>query len=98
MEEQVVYMVKKFVDAGKPVGVICHGPWLLAEADVIRGRTVTSWPSIRTDLKNAGAEVIARKVATHGTRATSRQPAAIRASPDALINLVDTAAAPLETA
>lgn len=44
-----------FFDAGKPVGVICHGPWTLVEADVIRDRTITSWPSLQTDLRNAGA-------------------------------------------
>src|SRR3546814_18735367 len=98
MEEQVVYMVKKFVDAGKPVGAICHGPWLLAEADVIRGRTVTRWPSIRTDLKNAGAEVIDREVETDGNLVPSRQPAAIPAFTAAFIKLVKTAQAPLATA
>src|SRR3546814_13783540 len=51
MEEQVVYMVKKFVDAGKPVGAICHGPWLMAAADVIRGRTVTSRPDRNGDVR-----------------------------------------------
>lgn len=73
-EEQVVYTVKKFVDAGKPVAAICHGPWLLAEADVLRDRTVTSWPSIRTDLRNAGATVVDREVVTDRNLVTSRKP------------------------
>ena len=98
MEEQVVYTVKKFVDAGKPVAAICHGPWLLAEADVIRGRTVTSWPSIRTDLKNAGGEGVDREVVTDGNLVTSRKPEDIPAFTEAFIKLVETADAPLETA
>ncbi len=98
MEEQVVYTVRKFVDAGKPVAAICHGPWLLAEADVIRGRTVTSWPSIRTDLKNAGANVVDREVAVDGNLVTSRKPEDIPAFIAAFIGLVESAEAPLETA
>lgn len=98
MEEQVVYTVKKFADAGKPVAAICHGPWLLAEADVIRGRTVTSWPSIRTDLKNAGANVVDKEVVTDGNFVTSRKPEDIPAFTEAFIRLVETAETPLETA
>jgi protease I len=49
-----VRFVRAFVDAGKPVAVICHGPWTLVEADAVRGRTLTSWPSVRTDIRNAG--------------------------------------------
>jgi protease I len=97
-EEQVVYTVKKFVDAGKPVGAICHGPWLLAEADVLKGRTVTSWPSIRTDLKNAGAEVIDKEAVTDGNLVTSRKPEDIPAFTEAFIQAVETAEAPMETA
>src|SRR6478609_2567992 len=54
-DEDAVAFVRDFVQSGKPVGVICHGPWTLVEADVVRGRTLTSWPSVRTDLRNAGA-------------------------------------------
>lgn len=54
--ESAVGFVKGFFDSGKPVAVICHAPWTLIEADVVRGRTITSWPSLRTDLRNAGAE------------------------------------------
>ena len=98
MEEQVVYTVKKFMDAGKPVGAICHGPWLLAEADAVRGRTVTSWPSIRTDLRNAGAEVVDREAVTDGNLVTSRKPEDIPAFTEAFIQIVETADAPMETA
>lgn len=98
MHEQVVYTVKKFVDAGKPVGAICHGPWLLAEADVLRGRTVTSWPSIRTDLKNAGANVVDKEAVTDGNIVTSRKPDDIPAFTAAFIQLVEMAEAPLATA
>src|SRR5215218_2732659 len=58
MDETVVATIRAFAESGKPVAAICHGPWLLVEADVIRGRRVTGWPSIRTDLRNAGAEVV----------------------------------------
>lgn len=98
MNEQVVYTIKKFVDAGKPVGAICHGPWLLVEADVIRGKTVTSWPSIRTDLRNAGGNVVDREVVVDGNIVTSRNPGDIPAFTDAFIKLVESAEATLETA
>jgi protease I len=98
MEEQVVYTVRKFVDAGKPVAAICHGPWLLVEADAVRGRTVTGWPSIRTDLRNAGATVVDKEVVTDGNIVTSRKPEDIPAFTEAFIRLVETADAPLETA
>jgi protease I len=57
-----VAFAKAFFDAGKPVAVICHGPWTLVEADVVRGRTMTSWPSLRTDLRNAGATWVDEEV------------------------------------
>lgn len=97
MDEGAVRMVKAFAQAGKPVAAICHGPWLLAEADVIRGRTVTSWPSIRTDLGNAGANVVDREVARDGNLVTSRKPEDIPAFTEAFIDLVETAEAPLAT-
>jgi protease I len=53
MDENAVAFVREFVESGKPVGVICHGPWTLVEADVVRGRTLTSWPSVETDIRNA---------------------------------------------
>lgn len=69
-----VRFVQAFFEAEKPVGVICHGPWMLAEADVVRGRTVTSWPSLRTDMLNAGATWVDREVCVDGTLVTSRKP------------------------
>lgn len=69
-----VRFVQAFFEADKPVGVICHGPWMLAEADVVRGRTVTSWPSLRTDLQNAGATWVDQEVCVDGTLVTSRNP------------------------
>src|SRR5579875_1515553 len=66
--------VRDFVDSGNPVASICHGPWSLVEADRARGRRLTSWPSIRTDLRNAGAEVVDEEVVTDGTITTSRSP------------------------
>jgi protease I len=69
-----VRFVRAFFEAGKPVGVICHGPWMLAEADVVRGRTVTSWPSLRTDLRNAGARWVDQEVCVDGALITSRNP------------------------
>lgn len=69
-----VAFVRDFVRSGKPVGAICHAPWSLVEADVVRGRTVTSYPSIRTDLRNAGAEVVDEEVVTDQGLVTSRGP------------------------
>ena len=74
MNEKAVAFVKAFFDAGKSVAAICHGPWTLVEADVVRGRTVTSWPSVRTDLKNAGANVVDREVVVDRGLVTSRKP------------------------
>ncbi|WP_224401982.1 type 1 glutamine amidotransferase domain-containing protein [Pseudonocardia sp. ICBG1034] len=69
-----VAFVKAFVTAGKPVGAICHGPWTLVEADVVKGRTLTSFPSIRTDLRNAGATVVDEQVVNDRGLVTSRNP------------------------
>jgi protease I len=79
MDPAAVQFVKSFFDSGKPVGSICHGPWLLVEADVIRGRKVTSWPSLRTDIRNAGGEWTDHEVVTDHGLVTSRKPAAIPA-------------------
>ena len=73
-DERAVRFVKSFFQAGKPVAAICHGPWMLVEADVVRGRTVTSWPSLHTDLRNAGADWVDRKVVTDEGLVTSRKP------------------------
>jgi protease I len=97
MNETVVNLVRRFVESGKPVAAICHGPWLLVEADAVRGRTVTSWPSIRTDLRNAGAEVVDREAVTDGNIVTSRKPEDIPAFVEALVALYQKADA-LESA
>lgn len=73
-DQAAVAFVQDFFKAGKPVGVICHGPWILIEADVARGRTLTSFPSIRTDLRNAGANVVDQEVVTDQGLVTSRSP------------------------
>ena len=69
-----VELAKSFFDAGKPVAVICHGPWTLVEAGVAKGRTLTSYPSLRTDLRNAGATVVDEEVVIDGNLITSRSP------------------------
>ena len=69
-----VEFVRGFFEADKPVGVICHGPWTLVEADVLRGRTLTSWPSLQTDLRNAGAEWVDEEVHVDGRLVSSRKP------------------------
>ncbi len=69
-----VTFVQTFVESGKPVAAICHGPWTLIEADVVRDRTMTSWPSLRTDLKNAGAHWVDEPVIVDGNLITSRKP------------------------
>ena len=73
-DENAVEFTRRFFEAGKPVAVICHGPWILAEADVVRGRRVTSWPSLRTDLRNAGATWVDEEVVVDGGLVTSRKP------------------------
>ena len=85
MEPEAVAIVREFDAAKKPVAAICHGPWLLAEADIVRGRTVTCWPSIRTDLRNAGATVIDEEAVTDGNLITSRNPGDVPAFTEALI-------------
>lgn len=79
LESDAVRFARDFFEAGKPVAAICHGPWLLVEADVVRDRTVTSWPSLQTDLKNAGANWIDEEVVTDQGLVTSRKPADIPA-------------------
>ena len=73
-DEAAVGFVRAFFEQDKPVGVICHGPWMLAEADVARGRKVTSWPSLKTDLRNAGAEWVDEQVVVDNGLVTSRKP------------------------
>ena len=73
-DEDAVSFVRDFVASGKPVAAICHAPWTLIEADVVKDRRVTSWPSLQTDLRNAGAEWVDEKVVTDGNLITSRKP------------------------
>jgi protease I len=72
--EEAVEFIRAFFAAGKPVGVICHGPWSLIEAGVVEGRTLTSWPSLRTDLRNAGAEWVDEEVHVDNGLVSSRNP------------------------
>jgi len=88
---EAIALIRAFAEAGKPVAAICHGPWLLVEADVLRGRTVTSWPSIRTDLRNAGATVVDEPAVTDGNIVTSRRPEDVEAFTDALIAVIEAA-------
>jgi protease I len=74
LDESAVSFVRDFVESGKPVAAICHGPWTLVEAGVAAGRRLTSYPSIRTDLRNAGAEVVDEEVVVDGNVITSRSP------------------------
>jgi protease I len=87
----VIELIKAFDRRGKPIAAICHGPWLLVEADLLRGRTATSWPSIRTDLRNAGAKVVDEVVVVDGNIVTSRKPDDVEAFTGALIDLVENA-------
>lgn len=89
--EKAVQLVRTFTTQGKPVAAICHGPWLLVEADVLRDRTATSWPSIRTDLRNAGANVVDEAAVTDGNLVTSRKPDDVPAFTEALISLIEKA-------
>jgi protease I len=73
-DEDAVRFVRSFFEARKPVGAICHGPWTLVEADVVRGRTLTSWPSLRTDIRNAGATWVDEEVHVDQGLVTSRKP------------------------
>jgi protease I len=85
LDRSAVSFVRDFVVSGKPVGAICHGPWMLVEAGVVVGRTLTSYPSIRTDLRNAGAHVADEEVVVDGNLITSRSPSDLRAFCEALI-------------
>ena len=87
-EESAVAFIKGFVGSGKTVAAICHAPWTLVEADAVRGRRVTSWPSLQTDLRNAGAEWVDEEVVVDGNLVTSRNPDDIPAFSAALVEAV----------
>jgi protease I len=74
VDEDAVRFTRAFFEAGKPVAEICHGPWMLVEADVVRGRKVTSWPSLKTDIRNAGGEWVDKEVVVDNGLVTSRKP------------------------
>ena len=89
INEKAVQLVRDFYDAGKTVAAICHGPWMLVEADVVRGKKVTSWPSVRTDLANAGGEVHDAECVEDGNLITSRKPDDIPAFSQAIIRALE---------
>ena len=93
MEERAVEIVEEFMDDDKIVAAICHAPWMLVEADVVDGRRVTSWPSVRTDLENAGADVVDEEVVIDGKLITSRKPDDIPAFNKAIIAALEKAVA-----
>jgi protease I len=92
MNPDAVRFVKSFVDAGKPIAAICHGPWTLIEAGGVKGRKMTSWPSLQTDLRNAGAQWVDQKVVRDGNLVTSRKPDDIPAFNHEMIGLFARAA------
>ena len=87
--DAAVDIVRSFDDAGKPIAAICHGPWLLVEADIVEDRTVTSWPSVRTDLENAGATTVDEEVVIDDNLITSRNPDDVPAFTKALIRMIE---------
>jgi protease I len=91
MEPKAVNFVREFVSTGKTVAAICHGPWTLVEADVVRGKKVTSWPSVKTDLKNAGATWVDQEVVTDGQFIFSRKPDDLPAFSRAIVEAVSNA-------
>ncbi len=90
MDKDSVRFVRGFVEAGKPMAAICHGPWMLIEAEAVAGRTVTSWPSLETDLRNAGANWVDQEVAEDRGLVTSRSPKDVPAFNKAIIELFST--------
>jgi protease I len=91
MQPKAVEFVKAFFDAGKPVASICHGPWTVIEAGAARGRRIASWPSLKTDVRNAGAEWVDQEVVVDGALVTSRKPDDIPAFNREMISLFSTA-------
>ena len=85
IEPKAVAFVADFFNSGKPVGAICHGPWMLVEAGVLKKKTLTSWPSIRTDIRNAGGHWVDEEVVTDGNLTTSRKPDDLPAFNDRII-------------
>ena len=86
LNPDIVGLVRQFAQSGKLIGAVCHGPQLLIEADAVAGRTLTSWPSVRKDLENAGAHWVDREVVEDGNLITSRKPADLEAFSKALVD------------
>jgi protease I len=95
MQPKAVAFVRAFFDAGKPVAVICHGPWTVLEAGAARGRRITSWPSLKTDLRNAGAAWVDQEVVMDGNLVSSRKPDDIPAFNRAMIDCFSRAHQPV---
>ncbi len=89
MDEQAVQFVREFAGTERPVAAICHGPWTLVEAGAVKGRTFTSWPSLKTDLKNAGATWVDEEVVVSGQFISSRKPDDIPAFTKTLIQMLE---------
>ncbi len=94
LQPRAVAFVKAFFDAGKPVSVICHGPWTIIEAGAARGRRIASWPSLKTDLRNAGAEWVDQEAVVDGNLVSSRKPDDIPAFNKAVLDLFSHARQP----
>jgi protease I len=92
--EKAVEIVREFVESGKPTAAICHGPWTLVEADVVRGRRLTSYQSIKTDIRNAGGEWVDQEVVVDGNLVTSRKPDDLEAFSGKLIEVILKSVAP----
>lgn len=90
MDQDAVAFVKAFVDSGKPVASICHAAWMLVEADVVRGRRLTSWPSVQADVRNAGGEWVDEELVTDGNLITSRKPDDLPAFNQAIVGALAT--------
>jgi protease I len=86
---EAIALIRSFLASGQPVGAICHGPWLLVEADALRGRIATCWPSIRTDLRNAGAILADQAAVTDGNIVTSRMPEDVPEFTKAVVRLIE---------
>jgi protease I len=85
----VIDLIRDFDKQGKPIGAICHAPWLLVEAELVRGKRVTSWPSIRTDVRNAGGKIVDEAAVTDGNIVTARKPEDVEPFTAALIELIE---------
>lgn len=97
-DEKAIAFIRHFVDADKPIGAICHGPWTLIETGYVRGKKMTSWPSLKTDLRNAGAQWVDEEVVRDGKLVTSRKPDDLPAFCRELIVLVAESGAALRKA